>query len=405
MATANSHSPRAENREEIAPLVDLCRAGHLFEVQQWIGDGKPVNPPTPVKKGTRAKSPLEWAIEHGFHSLVQVLLEGGALQEPDGYDSPMNRALRAKRFDIVQLLVEHGFDPRTVDMREVFGCWEPQIMRFFIDRGGDIERGNPFAWALCNRIRTALKLFKECRARNPAIGEQGNIALRHHCMEGNLKWVSLMLWAGADPYKPGTDNPDEKLEDESEGLSALGFAALDCHFEVFELKPIRSRPPGPEAVEFISYLTRGEGLSILRRLLEKGLNPNDQASGGCSAIQSCLDSMSWTVSYNDYLWGRDREKRKLDTDESRDRLKAIHLLAKHGAKWVPDGKYEMNSSRRALLRLVPDYTVEFVWIMSKFRACAFETIQELLRTPTMKAHTAAHRARIQEIIAGWSETL
>jgi hypothetical protein len=31
--------------EEISPLADLCRAGKLFEVQDWIANGKPVNPP------------------------------------------------------------------------------------------------------------------------------------------------------------------------------------------------------------------------------------------------------------------------------------------------------------------------------------------------------------------------
>src|SRR5262245_29055462 len=130
---------RAADQESLAPLLERCKAGRLFGVQDWIAAGNPINSPPEPRKGTRHLSPLECAIDQGFHSMVQVLLEGGAIQEPLGYDSPMNRALRMKRFDIVQLLVEHGFDPKSVDMREVFASWDPRIMAFFIDRGADIQ--------------------------------------------------------------------------------------------------------------------------------------------------------------------------------------------------------------------------------------------------------------------------
>lgn len=129
----DSEIKRACDAASIAPLIDLCKAGRLFDVQEWIAQGKPINPPPIPPKGARTKSPLEFAIERGFHSLVQVLLEGGAVLEPASYDSPMNKALRARRFDIVQLLVEHGFDPKNVDMHEVFATWDSHIMEYFID--------------------------------------------------------------------------------------------------------------------------------------------------------------------------------------------------------------------------------------------------------------------------------
>jgi len=401
METATPDIKRAVDHNALAPLVELCKAGHLFEVQEWIAAGQPVNPPPIPPKGNLAKSPLEISIERGFHSLVQVLLEGGAAQEPIGYDSPMNRALRARRFDIVQLLVENGFDPHTVDMREVFASWDPQIMAYFIERGGELHHGRPFADAFCNRIRTALRFFKECVGRNPELKEQANIALRHHCKEGNLKWVSLMLWAGADPHKPGTEYPNEELEEGDEGLSALGFAALYDHFEIFELKPIRTREAQPNAAQILSYLTKDEGLDVLKRLLAKGVNPNDQTNGGCSTIQSCLNQFGWARHFSSRSWDRDSHG-GLDTRETRDRLKAIHLLAKHGARWVPEQKDDMSTARRSLLCLTPDYTVEFVWLMSKYRACELSSVQELLRTPSIKAHMKLHRARLDELLATWT---
>ena len=62
--------------DEIRPLVELCRAGKLFAVQEWIRQGKPVNPPPPKRKGVRSQTPLEVAIDRGFHSLVEVETTG-----------------------------------------------------------------------------------------------------------------------------------------------------------------------------------------------------------------------------------------------------------------------------------------------------------------------------------------
>jgi hypothetical protein len=274
-------------------------------------------------------------------------------------------------------------------------------MDYFINRGAELQQGNPFAFAFCSRIRTVLRPYTLLRQRIPGLQEQANIALRHHCKEGNLKWIALMLWAGADPFKAGTESPNEELNGDYEGLSALGFAALYGHYEVFDLKPIRSRPAGPEAVAILPFLTRGKGLDVLKRLLERGLNPNDQSTGVCPAIQSCLEAMSWDLHYNRTPWEREVQKRAMDTAESREKLKAIHLLAKHGAKWIPEDKSDINSARRALLRLKADYTAEFVWIMSKYKASTLQCVQALLSSPTMKSHIAAHRQRISEVTASW----
>src|SRR5262245_11373448 len=102
---------RAVDHEELAPLVEFIKAGRLFDIQAWIGNNKPVNPPSHSPRGRRIKSPLVVAIERGFHSIVQVLLEAGAVQELNGFDSPMTNALRNRRLDIVELLVKHGCDP------------------------------------------------------------------------------------------------------------------------------------------------------------------------------------------------------------------------------------------------------------------------------------------------------
>lgn len=44
------------------------------------------------------------------------------------------------------------------------------------------------------------------------------------------------------------------------------------------------------------------------------------------------------------------------------------------------------------------YTVEFIWIMSKYNACSRESIEQLIRTPTMRALLSAHQTRVKELV-------
>jgi hypothetical protein len=147
-------------------------------------------------------------------------------------------------------------------------------------------------------------------------------------------------------------------------------------------------------------LTGGEGVSLLKQLLEKGLNPNDQENGGCSKIQTLLNGIDMDFSF--YAWHQRNGRPKLDSERTRDKIKAIHLLAKHGAKWVPEDKDDIKRARRSLLNLTADYTVEFAWIMGKYGSCAKECIQDLVATPTMKKHLVNEGARLWEILSTWS---
>lgn len=371
-------------------------------MQEWIAAGKPVNPPPLPAKGRRSRTPLEVALDLGFHSLIEVLLKGGAILEPDGCDSPMHRALSMRRLDVTELLVEHGADPCLVDMRSVLGTWNPTIMAYFIDRGGDVETGNPFAWAFCNRIRSAFGVFKHCRERLPRLQEHANIALRHHCKEGNLKWISLMLWLGADPLKPGAQSCNEEITDDDDcGTTALTLAAIYNHLEIFALKKIKLDPAHPEVKRLVQFFGRKQAFDLLIWLLERGLDPNDQENGGSSSLHYWLHTMSLHIPWDP--WSAEKNKRKLDTDHSRERIKAIHLLAKHGAKWCPKDKREVGTARRSLLKLIPDYTAEFIWIMAKYKACHRESAESLIRTPSMKAHIKNHCHRVQELIASLDE--
>jgi len=267
-------------------------------------------------------------------------------------------------------------------------------MEYFIERGADLETGNPVAYAFCNRIRTAMGVFKKHRQRFPSFQEQANIALRYHCKEGNLKWVSLMLWVGAEPYAPGVCSYEEEKDPDDEGTSALEYAALYEHFDIFKLKQLRLDPSQPALHSVLRHASE-KGPEVFKKLIDAGINPNDQENGGSSAIQSLIWSLGWVFSLS--IYERTPQK-NIDTNESRERMKAIHLLAKHGARWVPGDASDIKSARRSLLKLTPDYTAEFVWIMAKYQACSPEAIDDLLRMPSIRGHISGHSQRIAELV-------
>ena len=385
---------RAKTYDEIKPLIDMCKAGKVFEVQDWITAGKSINPPLP-EKGIRRKRPLEVAINRGIRSLVQVLLEAGADMDDPGYNA-LEHALFERRLDLIKLLVNHGVDIHSVAMILVFESWDPKIIEYFIEQGADVETESPLATALCWKIRTALGVFKRHKHQYPSFQEQINIALRHHCKEGNLKWVSLMLWAGADPYAKGVDSPGEEPDPE-EDISALEYAALSGHFDIFKLKQIRLDPKHPIANDLLQYACWPGNADILKLLIEKGFSPKNCTNSGTSLIQACLRNMSWSVGFFDR-----KKKRDLDSTRSREKIKMIHMLVKSGAKWIPEDRYVINDARREFLKMKPDYTVEFIWIITKYNASTRKNLEQLVHTPTIRALVAAHLPKINKMIASMS---
>ena len=208
----------------------------------------------------------------------------------------------------------------------------------------------PLATALCCKIRTALGVFKRQKDRFPSFQDQVNIALRHHCKEGNLKWVSLLLWAGADPLAKGPDSPDED-PDPDEDLCALEYAALYKHFDIFKLKKIRISPEHPIAKDLLQNACRADNANFLMELLDQGFKPADQKDHGSSLIQTCIRYLQWSF---DYGWFNRDRGRDIDSSCSLETLKMIHILAKNGAKWMPADRYQINDARRSLLKMKAD---------------------------------------------------
>jgi hypothetical protein len=197
----------ARSPEELFPLIEYCRAGKLQEVSEWIAASKPLDPPANVKPRRRRASPLQIAIEKGFYSLTELLLNGGA--NPNANGSALYDAVSKDEVDIAKLLLERGAPADSVDMQTVFDA-SAEMVALFIEKGADPSADDAYYQALCSKVHPLLFVLKNYEERFPDLQRQANRALCYHCEGGNARNVGLLCWAGA---QPDAEVPDPNYSD------------------------------------------------------------------------------------------------------------------------------------------------------------------------------------------------
>ena len=198
---------------------------------------------------------------------------------------------------------------------------------------------------------------------------------------------------GGRPIFEGATEPDHRPYPE-EDSSALELAAFRGYIDIFKLKQIRLDPTKPGAMDLVQSACYSDKADLLKNLLESGFTPKSMEDGGSSLIQILVSRLprSYRPLYSTH------PEVDIDDWDSREKIKMIHLLARYGGKWMPSDRREINEARRSLLKMKPDYTVEFLWIMSGYNASTREVIQELMRPKPIRTLVSRHETRVKELI-------
>jgi hypothetical protein len=393
---------RASAVEDLAPLIALCKQGKLFDVQEWVRHGRPIASPEGMRgKGSRM-IPLRIAIDCGFHSLVQVLLEGGAPVRERGYRA-LDQAVSLRRPDLAELLFKHGALVEDVSMRSVLETWDPEMVALFRAHGASLQKNRPVAWALIAKMRPVLGLVKREGETNPDLLAQAGIALRYHANEGNPKWVSLLLWAGADACERGIYRLEElegDVDTDEEAPSAIELAVMSGQLDVLKVPRMLAacasprQPTGPllEAACF------NAGPELLAFLFQRGHRPDAIPDQGTRAITVALHSM--TYEFSTFFSSPDaRHPAAIDSSRSRSRMKIVHMLLANGAKWRPQPR-DIADVRRSLLRMAPDYLLEFAWLLQTYRAARRTDVAALFKTPSIRRVLGTKTTVAEQLVAG-----
>ena len=117
------------------------------------------------------------------------------------------------------------------------------------------------------------------------------------CRIHDRKWVSLMLWVGADPCAKGPDPWHEDPDPEND-QNALELAAGYEHFDVFNLKRIHLDRSKPELKNLLQEACHAEKSDFLKKLLEKGFNPGEFENKGSSLIRILLADRGWCFDFD-----------------------------------------------------------------------------------------------------------
>jgi len=91
-STDHSHMSVTLSNAEAKHLLQMCKAGRLLDVQDWINSGKSLCVPSDFRT-----TPLKVALDTGFHSLVELLVRNEASQEIK--NRALRKAVAQKRLD------------------------------------------------------------------------------------------------------------------------------------------------------------------------------------------------------------------------------------------------------------------------------------------------------------------
>lgn len=367
--TRNHGRPRAlaASLEEVQALHELCRHGRLYDVERWIAKGKPLQlAPEAIAKGTRPKTALQIALETGQHSLGSLLLKSGYRLELERY-GPLDLALRFRRWDLFDLLLEWGGDLKSVDAYTVLDTYNVELYERLRAAGYDLTERHAMGAILghSTRNRPLLGFVKRHRIEDPKIQQELNTALGYHVRAGNEKGVNLCLWAGADPHAAApnpeigvSEDPDpEDSEERFVGFSAVEEAASHGHLGI-----LKRLGPDPARDDFdgLYQWTRSESIV---EFLARMQPPRDLAG--------ILSSQLW--------WLGDR----FPVTGYRS-TRTIEAVLGCGVRWEETDAGKLARIRRSLVSVADDHLKRIVARLERPEVCAPETYHELLRTPRMQ---------------------
>lgn len=361
----------AATLEDLRPLHDLCRAGHLYEVEQWIADGKPLQiEPDVLPKGTKPKTALQIALETGQHSLASLLLKSGYRLDLERY-RPLDKALAARRWDLVDLLVASGLDLKSADQYTVLETYNVELYDRLWMAGYDLTADHVMASVLGygTSNRPLLGFVKRHRTEDPRLQQELNIALGCHVRRRNERGIALCLWAGADPHAPApsleihrSDDPDPDDADRFIGFSAIEEAAIAGDVEV--LKRLGADPARDDWDDLYRHARYSSTVAYLAKVRP----PKDLTSIISSQVL-------WVGNRFPGLAGRGTS--------------TVEEILSTGVRWEETDPEELARIRRSLLEL-NDYDLRrIVTRLKRPETCAPQTFAELTRTAKIQARLLA----------------
>ena len=236
---ANDDTPMCSAKEH-EQLLYMVKAGMVFEVQEWIAEGKPT-----LRPGSSSKlsSALCKSVTSGNHSMVRVLWES-AWQDLDEQKYALVEALERSNSpgrEIVRYLLKNGCPlSRWVNGCDLCMSHDEDLIRLGVSRGIKIVGPEGFADALGKAgSKWLIGFYKRSVTDYPGLHVEGAKALYYAIGNSKIRLIALLRWAGVDPfYKFSEEVCLEELD--------LGYS--------YEVMPIRNLSRSRKTSEVLEIL-------------------------------------------------------------------------------------------------------------------------------------------------------
>lgn len=356
--------------QELDELRILVRKGHLFAVQEWIAEEKPIF--VKVDRFRNHQCPLIIAVESGFHSMVQILAD--VWPDDESLVDAIHIAADKPRLDIVWMLLPHVANLKLICLHTIAGCNDKDLMKYFLDRWDEVDNEDGLQSIVLAMPRPLTGLIREYAPRLPNSQFQLACAMRSFVRKNHPRWVGLTLWMGGDPR---LRVPDLQYDDHDypEGwLSPIEEAVNAGSVQILKLmKPSPDRDDMNQLFAQVSYF-RDTSLEVMEYLLKCGAPINGAENGG-SLILSKFFSCSYRYGFKTWATGPTYAE-----------IEFLKKWIQLGAKWVPTEGYELTDARKTLRYMRPERIWEFLKILSGavdepvlLKLCNSDIVRDALR--------------------------
>ena len=360
--------------ENVIELIEYCKMGDLFAVEDWIAKGYPVQfvPDENFRWGNR-RSPLRIALNSGNRSLCELLLINGYDPNISG-EFYSGTLISSKRLDLVHLILDFGYDWKRFDGPDVLRTYDDRLIRRFLVLGMDPFEKDDLAYVLSSGVIAPIARYvKEWKIQCPEdVVKQLTIALLGGIREENLPLVRSMLSLGADPYM--------EVLDSSSGYSyegnAIRAAVWSSEFAFWKvLKVDYSRIDVPELISSSIHSGNAEVHKALLKHAKLGDISSEEAT---KIIDSSISSLAWIEEYGGRGWGRYQK-----SDEPKV-LKELREFIARGHKWESLQSTEIAYLRKELRRCSSKVAATIVAMFDQMDVMDPTALKELCRTPAIK---------------------
>ena len=355
----------------------MCWAGKLFAVQQWFTRHRYHEP----ERFNWRHWPIGIAIEKGFHSLIEVLLQNGVPADARA----LQRACEYRNRDIVELMFQHGATVDSVEFDYIVSIGDGEIIRRFIDLGADLITRYPIASGLIRQTRLFLGIYKSNIDKHPELQFQAAMALRHFCDEGSLRGVSLMMWLGANPRTKVPHDADD--EDEEYWDTAMQAAAWKGQMDI--IKRLKPDPALDDVNQLLNQSLHCRSMELVRYWVALGADRNHTDAEGHTMHRQIMTSLAWSLESRGHWYFRD--------DSAAVKQFAKEWFSEDGVKWSLI-KSDISALRKVLSRLSDMDAYEFVKLLLAKQAVAADELGEVLDCPKLKEHLKERHAAVAGLI-------